>query len=154
MTTTEVYVFAILGGTAVLALFGALLWIAGVEAYDMARHWRRARQWRRQGLHGRAPRRRVRRGDGGRGDGLASVEGSAVAILVATADELGRLLAGRVRDPVSIFAIFASLHPTPDVLEELARAGAAIEAGEAAIYRTGCVEMHIQLAPATPAKEG
>lgn len=44
--TTEVYVFALLGGLAVLALFGALLWIAGAEAYDMARHWRRERQWR------------------------------------------------------------------------------------------------------------
>ena len=46
MMTTEIYVFALLGGLAVLALFGWVLWIAGAEAYDMARHWRRERQWR------------------------------------------------------------------------------------------------------------
>ena len=43
---TEVYVFALLGGIGVLVLFGWCLWIAGAEAFDMARHWRRERQWR------------------------------------------------------------------------------------------------------------
>ena len=46
MMATEVYVFALLGGIGVLMLFGWVLWIAGSEAIDMARHWRRERQWR------------------------------------------------------------------------------------------------------------
>lgn len=45
MMATEIYVFAILGGVAVLALFGWVLWIAGSELFDMARHRRRERQW-------------------------------------------------------------------------------------------------------------
>ena len=82
---------------------------------------------------------------------MPPVEVSAVAILVAKANELGRLLAGRVRETV---AIFADLETTPAVLEELARAGAemdrehGLQPGEAAIYRRGCVELYIHLLPA------
>lgn len=46
MMATEIYVFALLGGIGVLVLFGWVLFLAGSEAYDMARHWRRERQWR------------------------------------------------------------------------------------------------------------
>lgn len=81
---------------------------------------------------------------------MPTVEVSAVAVLVAKANELGRLLTGRVRETV---AIFADLDPSPSTIEELARAGATLEAGEAAIYRSGCVELYIHLLPA-PAKEG
>lgn len=77
---------------------------------------------------------------------MQDVEVSAVAILVAKAKEMSRLLTGRVRETVTIFA---DLEATPAMLDELARVCALIiEAGEAAVYRTGCVELHIQLAPA------
>lgn len=44
--TTEVYVFAILGGIGVLVLFGWVLFLAGAEAYDIARVWRLKRERR------------------------------------------------------------------------------------------------------------
>ena len=212
---TEVYVFALLGGLAVLALFGWVLWIAGEEAYDMARHWRYKRQLRyvdrllerRERARDMAPLSAVEvppppaacspslgarcwllddatdPASGGRActvvlrddvsgavievaatdpriytspSSMPTVEGSAVSILVAKANELGRLLTCRVRETV---AIFADLETAPAVLEELARAGAemdrehGLQPGEAAIYRRGCVELWIHLAPAAPAKD-
>ena len=65
--------------------------------------------------------------------------------LVACARMLGRLMSGHVHGTVDVDVTVIS---TSTAVQELLRMGIDVDPGGRAIFRAGCVELHIQLAPA------